>query len=128
MLKILQNNNLCNVLIVVIRYFGGILLGTGGLVRAYSDSLQKAIEEATIIEKCKGEILKLKISYPEFEKLKYFCEKSKINIIDVNYAENVECKAEIKEGYIKKFLENLKQNNIKIIENEKICKKFITKL
>ena len=43
MLNILQKNNLCNVLIVVTRYFGGILLGTGGLVRAYSDSLIGAI-------------------------------------------------------------------------------------
>ena len=55
MLKILQKNNLCNVLIIVIRYFGGTLLGTGGLVRAYSDSLQKAIEEATLEEKLIGE-------------------------------------------------------------------------
>ena len=46
MLNILQKNNLVNVLIIVTRYFGGILLGTGGLVRAYSSSLQKAIEES----------------------------------------------------------------------------------
>ena len=46
MLNILQKNNLANVLIVVTRYFGGILLGTGGLVRAYSDSLLKAIENS----------------------------------------------------------------------------------
>ena len=44
MLNILQKNNLCNVLVVVTRYFGGILLGTGGLVRAYSDSMQNALE------------------------------------------------------------------------------------
>ena len=45
MLNILQKNNLCSVLVVVTRYFGGILLGTGGLVRAYSDATQKAIEK-----------------------------------------------------------------------------------
>ena len=45
MLSILQKNNLANVLIIVTRYFGGILLGTGGLVRAYSSSLLKAIEK-----------------------------------------------------------------------------------
>ena len=43
-ITILQKNNLCNVLVVVTRYFGGILLGTGGLVRCYSDSTIKAIE------------------------------------------------------------------------------------
>ena len=52
MLNILQKNNLANVLIIVTRYFGGILLGTGGLVRAYSDSLLKAIDQANIIKKC----------------------------------------------------------------------------
>ena len=51
MLTILQKNNLANVLVVVTRYFGGILLGTGGLVRAYSDSLLKAIDSAKIVKK-----------------------------------------------------------------------------
>ena len=46
MLNILQKNNLVNVLIVVTRYFGGILLGTGGLVRAYQNSLMLAIENS----------------------------------------------------------------------------------
>ena len=47
MLNILQKNELCNILVVVTRYFGGILLGTGGLVRAYSDSLINAIKTVT---------------------------------------------------------------------------------
>ena len=51
MLNILQKNNLANVLIVVTRYFGGVLLGTGGLVRAYSECLQKAIENSKKITK-----------------------------------------------------------------------------
>ena len=50
MLTLLQKNNLVNVLIVVTRYFGGILLGTGGLVRAYTDSSKQALEAAKIIE------------------------------------------------------------------------------
>ena len=54
MLNILQKNNLCNVLVVVTRYFGGILLGTGGLVRAYSESTLNAIDLADKIEKCIG--------------------------------------------------------------------------
>ena len=46
MLNILQKNNLCNLVVIVTRYFGGILLGTGGLVRAYSEATQKAIEKS----------------------------------------------------------------------------------
>ena len=51
MLNILQKNNLCNLVVVVTRYFGGILLGTGGLVRAYSDATQKVIEKSTKVSK-----------------------------------------------------------------------------
>ena len=54
MLNILQKNNLCNVLVVVTRYFGGILLGTGGLVRAYSEATTKAIEKAEKVTKTSG--------------------------------------------------------------------------
>ena len=62
MLNVLQKNKLANVLITVTRYFGGILLGTGGLVRAYSDCLLKAIEEMKkgkkVIEEIGEETLK----------------------------------------------------------------------
>ena len=126
MLKILQSNNLCNVLIIVIRYFGGILLGTGGLVRAYTKSLQEAIELADKVIKCEGIGLELEIEYPEFEKLKYYCEKSKINIENVRYAENVKCELEILETQIDKIIEELKLKGIKITEYKVLNKKFIT--
>ena len=51
MLNILQKNNLLNILVIVTRYFGGILLGTGGLVRAYSEATQKAIEQSTLVKR-----------------------------------------------------------------------------
>ncbi len=125
MLKILQNNNLCNVLIVVIRYFGGILLGTGGLVRAYSESLQKAIDEAQKVEKCLGEEMQLTIDYSEFEKIKYYCEKCKININNIEYKENIVCKLDILEGQTNKILEDFKQKSINIKEHKNLGKKFI---
>ena len=50
MLNLLSKNELVNCLAVVTRYFGGILLGTGGLVRAYSEVTKKAIENANIVE------------------------------------------------------------------------------
>ena len=51
MLTILSKNNLANVLVIVTRYFGGILLGTGGLVKAYSSATTVALENANVIEK-----------------------------------------------------------------------------
>ncbi len=127
MLKILQNNNLCNVLIIVIRYFGGILLGTGGLVRAYSESLQKAIEKADKIEKQEGREISLEIDYSDYEKLKYFCEINKIEISNVEYKENIICNLEILEGQIDKILEYLELKSIKIKNCKVLSKKFIIK-
>lgn len=97
MLTLLQKNNLVNVLIVVTRYFGGILLGTGGLVRAYTDSSKQALEAAKIIELQYGEILEYFIEYDEFEYFKYICEKNNIEIINTEYSNNIKAIIKLKE-------------------------------
>ena len=97
MLTLLQQNNLVNVLIVVTRYFGGILLGTGGLVRAYTDSSKQALEAAKIIELQYGEILEYCIEYDEFEYFKYICEKNNIEIINTEYSNNIKAIIKLKE-------------------------------
>ena len=63
MLNILQKSNLCNVIVIVTRYFGGILLGTGGLVRCYSGAAQGVIEKASKIEIERGTEFKIKVEY-----------------------------------------------------------------
>ena len=97
MLTLLQKNNLVNVLIVVTRYFGGILLGTGGLVRAYTDSSKQALEAAKIIELQYGEILEYCIEYDEFEYFKYICEKNNIEIVKTEYSNNIKVIIKLKE-------------------------------
>ena len=97
MLTLLQKNNLVNVLIVVTRYFGGILLGTGGLVRAYTDSSKQALEAAKIIELQYGEILEYYIEYDEFEYFKYICEKNNIEIINTEYSNNIKAIIKLRE-------------------------------
>ena len=96
-LTLLQKNNLVNVLIVVTRYFGGILLGTGGLVRAYTDSSKQALEAAKIIELQYGEILEYCIEYDEFEYFKYICEKNNIEIVKTEYSNNIKAIIKLKE-------------------------------
>ena len=65
MLDILRGSNLVNILVVVTRYFGGILLGTGGLVKAYSEATTNAIQKAQKIELSKVAELKILINYTE---------------------------------------------------------------
>ncbi len=127
MLTILQKNNLANVLVVVTRYFGGILLGTGGLVRAYSESTLKAIEEATKIEKILGEELKVTLDYNHFENFKYYCKNNKITIINSQYTENVVCKIELEEEKKAKLMGDFETKKINLKEIKELSKKYINK-
>lgn len=115
MLNILKQEDLCNVLIVVTRYFGGILLGTGGLVRAYSQSTKEVIEKSKIVLKQEGYVVEIEIEYRDFDRLKYFCKTNEIKIINSQYLENIIVEVEIKQN--QKFLfdscENLNFNPIK---------------
>ena len=106
MLNILQKNELVNVLIIVTRYFGGILLGTGGLVRAYSDSLLKAIEESDKIQKCQGIEMLVTTEYNEFDKFKYYCKNNDILITNVEYSEWITCKIELEDDKKQKLLKD----------------------
>mgnify|MGYP004617055239 FL=1 len=127
MVEILEKQGLANLLIVVTRYFGGILLGTGGLVRAYSDSLKKALEKATIVELEQGFELDVELDYSNFEKFKYYCSKNNINIINCTYLDNVICKIELNE-IEKEKLENdfYNQNILKINKINEIRQRNIT--
>lgn len=127
MLNILQKNNLVNVLIVVTRYFGGILLGTGGLVRAYSNTLLKAIENSIQIKKCIGEELEVGVEYSEFETFKYYCRNNKIEITNTKYLENIICKIELEEETKEKFIKDFETKNINLIYIKELYKKYITK-
>ena len=127
MLNILQKNNLANVLIIVTRYFGGILLGTGGLVRAYSDSLLKAIDQANIIKKCLGEELEVTLDYNAFENFKYYCKNNKINIINADYTDSIVCRIEIEEDAKDKLLNDFNTKNIILKEIKTISKKYVVK-
>lgn len=127
MLSILQKNGYVNVLIIVTRYFGGILLGTGGLVRAYSNSLLLAIEKSNKIEKCIGTEMKVELEYSELENFKYYCRNNNINIINCEYQENVCSIIEIEEEKKEKLLKDQEIRNIKILKIEELSRKFITK-
>ena len=127
MLNILQKNNLVNVLVIVTRFFGGILLGTGGLVRAYSNSLLQAIKISEKVEKCFGQEIEVIIDYTEFENFKYYCKNNKINIVDTQYLENIICKIELEEGIKLQLIKDFEMKNINLKNFKELSKKYITK-
>ncbi len=96
-LKIVLEKGLSNVLVVVTRYFGGILLGTGGLVRAYSEATIKALEKAKIVNKKKGYKVKIVTAYDQIEQFNYYVNKNKLKVINTEYLENIEFMVEMAE-------------------------------
>ena len=124
MLNILKMEELCNILVVVTRYFGGILLGTGGLVRAYSQATQDVIQKSKIVLKQEGYEATIEIEYKDFEKLKYFCKINEINIKEVEYLENIMAKLEMKKESQVLFMQ--KENlNFDYLNYKVIQEKFI---
>ena len=127
MLNILQKNNLCNLVVVVTRYFGGILLGTGGLVRAYSDATQMAIAKSVKVQKVKGIEIKVELEYSNLEIFKYYCKNKEINIVKLEYGENIMANLEMEENIKNTFLRDIEAKALNI-KNYKIMKmKYISK-
>ena len=124
MLNILQKNNLCNLVIVVTRYFGGILLGTGGLVRAYSEATQQAIEKSTKVIKVIGREMIIELDYSNLEKFKYYCKNNNINIKKIDYMDNIILKIEMEESVKEKIIDDIKNKKLNIqnfSEGERKC-------
>ena len=89
MLNILSKENIVNTLVIVTRYFGGILLGTGGLVKAYSESTKLALEQAKITKIEEGYIHKIEINYSDLDSFKYYLKNNEIKLVKEEYFENV---------------------------------------
>lgn len=125
MLNLLQRNNLINCVVVITRYFGGILLGTGGLVRAYSDSTAKTIEKANKAEIELGIEYELHVDYPSFQNLQYYVQKNGISIISTKYQEEITCNIVIKNDIKEKFLNDVQNKQIDVKEMREIQEIYV---
>lgn len=84
MLNVLIKNNINNVLAITVRYFGGIKLGAGGLVRAYSSSVSKALEQANVIQLNEAIKILIKIDYTNQKSFEYLIKAEQIINKDFN--------------------------------------------
>lgn len=109
---VLQKKEIVNVLIVVTRYFGGILLGKGGLIRAYSNSALKALEEAKVYEIIEYSKIKIECEYSLKDKILFFLKKHEIQYTSA-FAEKVVFEITIPAKNSEKFLQDI----IKLTEN-----------
>jgi uncharacterized YigZ family protein len=90
MLSVLAGEHLTDVCVVVTRYFGGILLGTGGLVRAYSQAVQEALRACTIGERTDGFRLRIRTDYNGDGKIRYLLAQRQLPVTDTVYTDMVE--------------------------------------
>lgn len=124
-LKIILEENLSNILVVVTRYFGGTLLGVGGLVRAYSEVTKKALEKAKYIKRAKGYKVEIELEYSSFDKFKYYLSKNLINISNVQYLDNIEVIIEVKEEELNKITNINSKTDFKILKYNILEEKYI---
>ena len=89
MLEVLLNEEVRNAVVVVTRYFGGTLLGTGGLVRAYQGAVKAGLEACTLIEKFSGIQTMIKTDYTGVGKLQYLFDKEGMIVLQSDYADTV---------------------------------------
>lgn len=89
MLDVITNSGISNIVVVVVRYFGGVLLGTGGLVRAYTQAAQEAVNAAGKKKICLSSIYEIPLDYADFDKVKYLIENTEGTSFDVAYSDKV---------------------------------------
>lgn len=92
-LEVIQGSEIKNVLVVVTRYFGGTLLGTGGLVRAYTQATQLGLKGCVVIEKKWGQYLDIRTDYNGIGKVQYILGEGQIDILDSQYTDVVKVTA-----------------------------------
>lgn len=98
MLDVLLKENIHNAAVVVTRYFGGVLLGTGGLVRAYQQATKEGLAASEIIEKKDGAVLFIRTDYTGIGRLQYLFAQEKLTVMDTAYEADVLVKAVIPEN------------------------------
>lgn len=89
MLEVLLREDIHNIAVVVTRYFGGTLLGTGGLVRAYQKSVQEGLKNSIIIERMQGQSLEIHTDYNGIGKVQYILAQEEVPVIDTEYTDKV---------------------------------------
>lgn len=108
-LEVLRKNGIKNAAIVVTRYFGGILLGTGGLVRAYSACAKLAVDDAGILNLEPFEQLSFSVDYSLYQKVQNEFDKFDLIVDEVSFLEKVNVKLAIKAEAADRFCERIRE-------------------
>lgn len=118
MLNILEKKELINVIAIVTRYFGGILLGTGGLVKAYSEALKEALRNVEYAQIEQGYILEIITTYEDINKIEHLLIQNDVAIVNKEYTEKIKLLVEISKEKYEKIVKKIPENNLKKVKIE----------
>lgn len=118
-LEVMKKQDITDCAVVVTRYFGGILLGAGGLTRAYTKGASIAIKSSGVVEKVNGYKLSLEMDYDFLGKLQYTCGQKSWHIEDVEYTDKVIAHLLVEENTGQEIIDEfINISNGKIVTNK----------
>lgn len=123
-LDVLIKEKLVDVCVVVTRYFGGILLGAGGLIRAYSHGSKIAVESGNIITMAQCKILSVCVDYSFYDRLLILLNDTGANIENTDFAENITVTFSLKEDYVSSLQDKLNEMSNGKYQIKEIGEKF----
>lgn len=123
MLDVLLGEDVHNLAVVVTRYFGGTLLGTGGLVRAYSSAVKAGLSSSVIITKTAGFKLRIGTDYTDLGKIQYILNEREVPIMEIEYTDRVELEVVIPSLQVPQVKEALIEgtNGRAVFSEEEAC-------
>ena len=107
MLDVLLGENIHDTAVVVTRYFGGTLLGTGGLVRAYSGAVREALKASVILERQKGVRLEIGTDYSDLGKIQYLIGQNQIPVLSSSYTDAVALELLVPQNFLDSFVSSI---------------------
>jgi uncharacterized YigZ family protein len=108
-LNTLLSKDLTNILVVIVRYFGGTLLGVPGLINAYKKATEDTIEQAIIIEKTIQDIYQLSFDYLQMNEVMKLVKDDNLEVIDQNFDLNCKMKIAINQSELNKIIDKLEK-------------------
>ena len=114
----IEGHDLINVICIVVRYFGGIKLGAGGLTRAYGNTAKQAIEAAEIVEFIELATLSIVLDYNQLKQFEYTLKKFSGKIINKDFAEQVKLLIQLPESQADELLQIYSGQKISAKESE----------
>ena len=106
-MDVLKNSNIVDGCVVVVRYFGGVLLGTGGLVRAYTQGCKAALEAASVVTMVRSVSIRCRVSYSVWNQLQFLLQKLPVQTQNANYQQDVEFKICVRSSDLAEVMDSI---------------------